>query len=371
MSTTCDVGDIVFALDKGSLYEAKILKAQVFGSKVAYFIHFQGWARKFDTWIDGANCCMKGDEKNRQRLLGMEAPKDDKGKNKGKKARSKKGDSMNKDSSDAPKSPAAGQAPGEGEAANSAADDDTSLTKVEKTEENTDEKPLSFVHQNKRKSEDARIADLREATKRNRKLAEQDLMIDIDDGAYTVRIEIPLPLKRHLVDEWGLITKEPKRLMKLPKKENLTVKSIMTAYMNDKRGKKAVGNDTTDVKDILDGFCMYFDLALPRVLLYRWERDQYNRMKEAYPNMRACELYGCEHLLRIYTRLPRLLSGVFMDPAEFDPIIAQLMDVLKYIDRNASKFIQIQKYEIAADVMAEGFEAAAADEESATAGKKE
>lgn len=43
-----------------------------------------------------------------------------------------------------------------------------------------------------------------------------------------------------------------------------------------------------------------FDQALPLILLYRQERTQYNLTARALPEKSPSEIYGAEHLLRVF-----------------------------------------------------------------------
>jgi hypothetical protein len=45
---------VVMAVDRGVLYDAKVLQAKYVESSWQYFIHFNGWARRYDTWIEEA-----------------------------------------------------------------------------------------------------------------------------------------------------------------------------------------------------------------------------------------------------------------------------------------------------------------------------
>jgi len=62
-------------------------------------------------------------------------------------------------------------------------------------------------------------------------------------------------------------------------------------------------------KDMTDGLLLYFDQALPVQLLYDQEIPQRRHLKTSFPNRRYCELYPCEHLLRLLLCLPELLAG--------------------------------------------------------------
>eukprot|EP01036_Dinobryon_divergens_P026569 gene26569-35237_t len=48
------VHQVVMAADRGVLYDAKVLQAKYVESSWQYFIHFNGWARRHDTWIEEA-----------------------------------------------------------------------------------------------------------------------------------------------------------------------------------------------------------------------------------------------------------------------------------------------------------------------------
>ena len=55
------------------------------------------------------------------------------------------------------------------------------------------------------------------------------------------------------------------------------------------------------VEEIMKGLCSYFDKALPVMLLYKTERQQY---QEACPaNVFPSAIYGAEHLLRLFGML--------------------------------------------------------------------
>lgn len=44
--------ELALAKDRGKLYEAKVLKAKLCNKAWKYFVHYQGWSRKYDCWID-------------------------------------------------------------------------------------------------------------------------------------------------------------------------------------------------------------------------------------------------------------------------------------------------------------------------------
>lgn len=58
--------------------------------------------------------------------------------------------------------------------------------------------------------------------------------------------------------------------------------------------------DYQNVNEIMTGLRSYFDRCVGSILLYRMERLQYQTLKEQNPKVALSELYGAEHLLRLF-----------------------------------------------------------------------
>jgi mortality factor 4-like protein 1 len=54
------------------------------------------------------------------------------------------------------------------------------------------------------------------------------------------------------------------------------------------------------VQEVMEGIKVYFDRALGTILLYRFERKQFDDIRAKYPNTAASDIYGAEHLLRLF-----------------------------------------------------------------------
>ena len=54
------------------------------------------------------------------------------------------------------------------------------------------------------------------------------------------------------------------------------------------------------MKQVVEGLKVYFDKALGNILLYKHERNQYVQILKSKPAARMSDLYGPEHLLRLF-----------------------------------------------------------------------
>jgi len=62
------------------------------------------------------------------------------------------------------------------------------------------------------------------------------------------------------------------------------------------------------LSEIIAGITLYFDKALGNNLLYRFERAQYVEQKRENPDKPMSEIYGAEHLLRLFGEYRREVS---------------------------------------------------------------
>ena len=52
--------------------------------------------------------------------------------------------------------------------------------------------------------------------------------------------------------------------------------------------------------EVVSGIATYFEKALGNILLYRFERHQYATLKTQSPDKKLSDIYGAEHLLRLF-----------------------------------------------------------------------
>ncbi|KAK7263196.1 hypothetical protein RJT34_30783 [Clitoria ternatea] len=146
-----------------------------------------------------------------------------------------------------------------------------------------------------------------------------------------VKIQIPATLKKQLVDDWDFVTQQDK-LVKLPRAP--TVDEILTKYLEYKSKKDGVATDS--IGEILNGIRCYFDKALPMMLLYKKERKQYS--EAVADSVSPSTIYGAEHLLRLFVKLPELLAYVNIEEETLNRLQQKLLDFLKFLQKNQSTF---------------------------------
>lgn len=146
-----------------------------------------------------------------------------------------------------------------------------------------------------------------------------------------VNISIPSTLKKQLMDDFESVNRMGK-LVKLPRIPN--VNDILEKY-RDHRGKK---DDLVpaSVGEVLSGLLVYFNKALPVMLLYNKERQQFQ--EAIVDNVSPSSLYGAEHLLRLFVKLPALLYELNIEEETLRELQQVLHDFLKFLQKNQSAF---------------------------------
>lgn len=270
-------GEKVLAYHGPLIYEAKIQRAEVQNMEWKFFVHYLGWSKNWDEWV-GTDRLMKYTEANieKQKKLfkNQNGDKSFKGRIAQNKSRS------------------------------------TSDVKGEK------EDPKSYVTRGKKRKTDSGVEDR-----------------DTDEPEQVIKIPLPGILKKQLVDDWENVTQLGK-LIKVPR--HPTVDDILKAYLEFKIKQEGMVGDS--LMEILNGLRMYFDKALPAMLLYRQERGQFLEAVPENSSVAASSVYGAEHLLRLFVKLPELLVYTNMEDEAFLLLQQKLTDFLKFLQKNQSSF---------------------------------
>ncbi|XP_009396272.2 protein MRG1 isoform X1 [Musa acuminata AAA Group] len=271
-------GEKVLAYHGPLIYEAKVQKAELRKDEWRYFVHYLGWSKKYvlvqlwDEWV-GTDRLLKLTDENIRKQQALEKNQNtDKNPKSGRSTQNKPKDS-----------------------------------KLDK------EDPRSTVSKGKKRKAQSGVED------------------DKRTSENLVKLQFPLTLKKQLVDDWEFVTQLGK-LVKLPRSPN--VDDILKKYL-DYRTKKD-GMIAESVGEILKGLRCYFDKALPAMLLYKKERQQYH--EAVRDDVSPSTVYGAEHLLRLFVKLPELLAYVNMEEEALVKLQQKLLDFLKFLQKNQSVF---------------------------------
>lgn len=334
-------GDLVMAADTnftsgGALYSARIIRAhKVDVGLFKYLVHYNGWKRRYDVWMEPAHLALVGDTVAVEKLQELQE----------KLTKGKKGK-------------------GKGAASAGAASTDTSSSH-DATVGVDGEAEVG----KKRSTEQDLLEEDRNIKKNKAVLSASDLVEEREDDVLAMAdMDLPIALKKKLVNEWSLISeKEPRRLIRLPR--TMTVRKIIDEYLEFKKMKEKLGKDEIkEVSEFCESLVIYFDRALPVILLYRHERKQYDNaakyMEQKHHSsssssgngrtLMPSDVYGGEHLNRLFVRLAKMLTGVVVKHEELTAFKSNIADFLKFFSKNASLYCVDEDYRGASEALAVG-----------------
>jgi len=145
-------------------------------------------------------------------------------------------------------------------------------------------------------------------------------------------LRLPQALKLRLIEEWEHISRE-KTLVPLPREPNIN--TLLDDFIQAKAKKST--HERLYV-EVCDGLRSYFNQALGSILLYKFERRQFQDARQLHKAEPLTNLYGAEHLLRLFVKLPELLSRARMQPEHLTVLLAKLAELLKFMQTSKSKY---------------------------------
>ena len=152
-----------------------------------------------------------------------------------------------------------------------------------------------------------------------------------------IRVELSASLKRELITQWERVTLQGE-LLSLPR--SVTAAEVLRRFEADAKKKARSAEQAELAADCAAGLKAYFDGALRPSLLYAEERAQAEAALASGEGGNAKKepsaVYGAEHLLRLFVKLPELMPTRDMDAAAAKAVQAKLTEVLRWMQRNAS-----------------------------------
>ena len=128
-------------------------------------------------------------------------------------------------------------------------------------------------------------------------------------------MELSASLKRELIAGWERITLQGE-LVSLPR--SVTAAEVLRRFEEDAKAKARSAEQAALAAACAAGLKAYFDGALYSSLLYAEERAQAEAALVSHKNTKKrepSEVYGAEHLLRLFVKLPELVPLRDMDAA--------------------------------------------------------
>ncbi|SMQ46382.1 unnamed protein product [Zymoseptoria tritici ST99CH_1A5] len=159
-----------------------------------------------------------------------------------------------------------------------------------------------------------------------------------------VRLFIPDTLKSILVDDWEKVTKDQKLV---PMPAPVSVSTFLNDYYESESiHRRPNSADAEILEEVIAGIKEYFNKSLGRILLYRFERPQYfaiHKEVEAGSGEHAgktlCDVYGCEHLLRLFVSMPDLIAHTNMDSQAVARLREELAKMTQWLAKRVDKYL--------------------------------
>eukprot|EP00088_Acartia_fossae_P026651 TRINITY_DN2748_c0_g1_i11.p1 TRINITY_DN2748_c0_g1~~TRINITY_DN2748_c0_g1_i11.p1 ORF type:complete len:347 (-),score=71.85 TRINITY_DN2748_c0_g1_i11:341-1381(-) len=311
------------------LYEAKCTKIKKEGNSYSYLIHYQGWNKNWDEWVNDSRMLKQTAEnfEKRRKLLNSHMAQA-----KGNKKTRKEGNT------------AAGRKNTKGSDSNSNSRASTPVgDRVAPSRQN---KRALVEDDRSTSSRDDEVKEpVKEPKKKKRKIETPVFF----DEALNVNIDIPVELKYILCRDWDNIVNK-KRLFRIPAK--VTVTNIIDQYISHLTTTPPANSSSADnssVKkslavEVIRGFGDYFNVSLGSQLLYSFERYQYKQDCESAGAVQPCDVYGSQHLLRLMLKIGDYLSASKFSDAHVKLVEDQLEDFLVYLNTNRSMFFMKKSY---------------------------
>ncbi|KAL5001949.1 chromatin modification-related protein eaf3 [Aspergillus recurvatus] len=192
-------------------------------------------------------------------------------------------------------------------------------------------------HSSARGSEERQTSVPGRGTKRAR-----DNDVEKEEHFYTrpsVRIVMPDNLKSLLVDDWENVTKN-QQVVALPAKSS--VNKILDDYLKEERPKRTGSSEVDVLEEVIMGIRDYFDKSLDKILLYRFEREQYRVLRKKWESETAdkgpLDIYGAEHLTRLFATMPELIAQTNMDLQSTNRLREELSKFTIWLSKNSNNY---------------------------------
>ncbi|CZT17257.1 related to dosage compensation regulatory complex/histone acetyltransferase complex, subunit MSL-3/MRG15/EAF3, and related CHROMO domain-containing proteins [Ramularia collo-cygni] len=158
-----------------------------------------------------------------------------------------------------------------------------------------------------------------------------------------VRLFMPDSLKSILVDDWEKVTKDQKLV---PMPAPISITQFLDDYNEAESIHRRPGSAEADIlEEVIAGIKEYFNKSLGRILLYRFERQQFYEIHKQvesghgdHAGKTLCDMYGCEHLLRLFVSMPDLIAHTNMDTQAVARLREELAKLTQWLAKRIDKY---------------------------------
>ena len=357
------VGEAVLCLEGVMIYDAKVKDIKSEGRKIKYGIHYKGWNKSWDEYVDEDRLLEVNDE-NRQRQRSLEEEVKKKKKPPVQKKLTKKVGSDSENSS----------REGSKERDYSTKSVAVRLEKLRKDKDSGNyvgpaekEEKQQVVTSRTRTIKPVAVFKATEVPKSMKKKAKKEKEKEREkesptpsnpkitrpppvsllpsppkrqfrDFGQEIVIELPEDLKTVLVDDYDYLERQ-RKLVNIPARYSL--EDLISDYC-DYRKEDTVGR--VGREEVCSGLRDYFNCTLGSQLLYKFERVQYADTLKDHTGSLMSSVYGPVHLLRLFTRLGPMLTCADIQEEELEKLVVHVNDLVLYLHERRKELFLVSDY---------------------------
>lgn len=316
------VGEKIVCFHHDVMYEAKVLTVRQDPddpSEQNFFVHYQGWSKSWDEWVDSDRVLKCTDEN-------IKAAKE-----------SQKNQNKNKASARKNK------------LSTSVVSLNTSSLSVSSLEASpSEEKEIVKVEKDVKEKKVAVPATKTTASDVSQRESQIEFLfedLELKRLKTEVKIKLPEELKIWLIDDDNNV--KNKKLSIIPAKS--TISAIFKDYVNFRKTSTKLSTDKeVALNECMLGLKYYFNVMIGAHLLYKFERPQYQSLlKDHGKDVDLTTLYGAVHLLRMLTKIGVMMAYTTLDNKDIQVIVGHIMELLKFIKRQTNLFDVDKNYQVA------------------------